>query len=444
MSQTQLEADAHAASNAVLDRVVRRGAAMTVVDSPPGAGKTWLVERMLALASTSAHRRVLCVTNTNPQARDVVRRVKQFQLPTLRHLVSSSEFDNADPAYREKDPRLLPMGPGVVVSTLKKALHSLDRLGPTAFDLVVIDEAYQASGADALAAFALSQRFALVGDPGQLDPVVTTDTAWFEASEHRVHRPAPKYLLDRGAASTADIIRLPATRRLVQDTVDFVQPSFYPTLPFASLAAGAERTLNATIDAVGNDYVDAAIAVIEAGCSIVQIVLPPAPPRFADFDAEVPAVIARIVRRLQDRGVAFHDGTLVADKDIICIDPHVASGEATRQALRGAGHSGVHVDTPERYQGLQSPIVIAKHPLTDMVGGASFGFDPGRWCVSLSRHTHACIVVARADIGDKLDGYVHSLGDAACEARDAVWNGYSAHSRIWKALAARGRNIATS
>lgn len=444
MTHAELETLALDRSNAALDRVVRQGAAMTIVDSPPGAGKTWLVERMLALASSSAMMRVLCVTNTNNQARDLVERVALFRLPFLRHLVSESQLDNADPRFRVQDARLLPAGPGVVVTTLKKALHGLDRLPANAFDLVVLDEAYQASGSDALAAFALATRFALVGDPGQLDPVVTTDTAWLEAGEHRLHKPAPRYLLDRGAAREGDIIRLPATRRLRQDTVDFVQPAFYRDLPFRSLADDASRTLQATVPAVSPDYADRAIAAIAAGASIVQIMLPPTPPRFADFDADAPGVVAHIVRRMHERGLVFSDGRAIGDGDFICIDPHVASGEAMRLALRNSGHGDVAVDTPERWQGLQSPIVIAKHPLMDMVGGASFGFDPGRWCVSLSRHTHACIVVARADIGAKLESYVHSLGDAACEAEDAIWSGYAAHSRIWNALADRGRNVAAA
>jgi hypothetical protein len=41
---------------------VIQGAPLTLVDSPPGAGKTWLVERTLSLASTQARMDVCCVT----------------------------------------------------------------------------------------------------------------------------------------------------------------------------------------------------------------------------------------------------------------------------------------------------------------------------------------------------------------------------------------------
>src|SRR4029450_11980183 len=97
MTNSQLLEESHRTSNAVLQRIVRQGAALTIVDSPPGGGKTWLVERMLALASNPGGQRVLCVANTNNQARDLVRRVSEFQLPFLRHLVSEAEQGAADP-----------------------------------------------------------------------------------------------------------------------------------------------------------------------------------------------------------------------------------------------------------------------------------------------------------------------------------------------------------
>jgi hypothetical protein len=150
------------------------------------------------------------------------------------------------------------------------------------------------------------------------------------------------------------------------------------------------------------------------------------------------------VSRFISRGVSFADGSVATEEDFACIDPHVASGEATRHALRASGYPDIGVDTPERWQGLQRPIVIAKHPLTEMLGGASFGFDPGRWCVSLSRHTHACVIVGRASIGARLNGYVHSVDDAPCEAEDTLWRGYAAHKRIWDGLEALGRNIRLS
>jgi hypothetical protein len=440
MTDANLERITYAALNAVLERVLRQGAPLTMVDSPPGAGKTWLVLRILALA-TVLRLRVICTTNTNSQARDLVRRLAAFQLPSLAHLVSEAERPNADPRISQvvTDPSNLPVSAGVTVTTLKKALHSLDRLGPSAFHIAVVDESYQASGSDLLAALALSQRFVLVGDPGQLDPVITTDTSPFETNDHRVHRPAPRYLIDIDPGRTRDIIRLPATRRLVQDTVEFVQPAFYPDLPFASLAG--ERRLRATIAAAPADFVDGVIAAIERGASIVQVILPPAPPRFVDFDPEIPQVAARIVNRFRRRGVAFSDGRLVSDGDFGCIDSNVASGESLRQSLRAVGRGAVAVDTPERWQGLQCPIVVAKHPLTEMHAGVQFSFAPGRWCVSLSRHTHACIVVARANVGERLDRYIHSVGEAACTAPDAAWRGFYAHKQVWDALASKRRNV---
>ncbi len=88
---------------------------------------------------------------------DEQERVKQFKA----YLKDKQNFRNLK--------RVFP----IIVSTL----HSVPKLGPpeTAFDLTIIDEAGQATLSVSLTALLRSERLLLVGDPNQLNPVVTID-----------------------------------------------------------------------------------------------------------------------------------------------------------------------------------------------------------------------------------------------------------------------------
>ena len=80
----------------VLDSAVIQGAPLTLVDSPPGAGKTWLVERALSLAATQARMTVCCVTPRAQRGFDLVRRLFDgFDLPRLQLLVSRDPLATA-------------------------------------------------------------------------------------------------------------------------------------------------------------------------------------------------------------------------------------------------------------------------------------------------------------------------------------------------------------
>ena len=76
------------------------------------------------------------------------------------------------------------------------------------------------------------------------------------------HISAPRALLER--YPNINVIQLPVSRRLLQDTVKLIQPAFYPELPFQGLndhndrsltvsksRSGAKAAANATPAAVG-------------------------------------------------------------------------------------------------------------------------------------------------------------------------------------------------
>ena len=75
---------------------------------------------------------------------------------------------------------------------------------------------------------------------------------------------------------------------------------------------------------------------------------------------------------------------------------HNDQKDLLRSELDNVGLADVHVDTANKLQGLTFEVVIAWHPLAGLMDVDDFHLNPGRLCVMLTRHRHACIVVGRA------------------------------------------------
>jgi hypothetical protein len=306
---------------------------------------------------------------------------------------------------------------------------------------LVADEAYQMSFAQFLPVADVAARILMVGDPGQLPPLVRARTSQYEAASTKVHWPAPKQLLH--SCPSARRFMLPATRRFPQDTVEIIQPHLYPELAFASLARTTDRRVRFGAAGMGG-LIDRALDAVAAGASIVALELPARAPTLIDFDIELANTIAAVVDRALERAPAWIGHGAIGEADIGCIDPHVASGGAIRAELRRLSRDGVFVDTPEIWQGSQAPLMVVRHPLSGSFDPSDFDLQAGRLCVTLSRHQIACIIVARANVGRVLEEYRHDCGQAISGADDECWRGYRAHRGVWDALSQRDRIIAES
>jgi len=413
---------------------------MVIVESGPGAGKTYLVECGVAAAVAAPNMRVLVVTPGVSQAYDVVNRLLDYDLRRLE-LAHAQHRTLPDFLGGRITPALgwnagLNRGPGVVVANAH-LLHSyLDALPSGSFDLTIVDEAYQLAAGDFLPIAAMAHRVLMVGDPGQLDPVNSADTTNLEAAPHKIHRSAPAYVLDRFPRTP--LYRLPVTRRLLPDTAALVQSAFYPRLPFRSVVDPASRRLRFAIPGV-LPGVDGALDAIAGGASMVAAVLPGAAPSHEEADPELSDLIAAIADRVLVRQAEWVGQRQLGEADIGCIDPHVISGGAISDGLRLRDRGNVRVETVERWQGLQVPISVVRHPLSRVGKPMPFDLEAGRWCVSLSRHQIGCIVVAREKVRDVIADYLHGCDTAAAGAEDSTWAGFEAHRRIWTALGAQGR-----
>jgi len=437
---SKIEHDADAARARVLDLVLQQRVPILIVDSPPGAGKTTLVELIAALAVLHQRLRVAIVAQRNEQVFDIVNRLATKGKPLPLQVLLAR--DESLPTRISSHPRVptatsdvkaLQPGPGIVVCTSTKLFMSMPNLAPNSFDLLICDEAYQLMAKDYLPLFDLAAHHLLIGDPGQLPPVVTVDTAYFEAKSHKVHWAAPRYLLAHHPA--IPVVSLPATQRLTADTVRFIQPSFYPNLDFASLVPDGERAISYGAIGLGGP-VDRALDLVAAGASVVGVLLPPRATGGDVVDQDVVALAADVGTRLLERGASCQGQPLFWG-DIGYIDPNVTPGDAIEAELRrrGAGVGEAKIGTPEIWQGLERPVIIARHPLSGKRRlRRDFDLTPGRFCVMMSRHRSACILVGRDGVREALDEYTPDCGARAKGAANVEWQGWQAHDFIWDEL----------
>lgn len=432
------------AADRVLDEAIERAIfgndPVVIVKSPPGAGKTFLVECAAAVAVEAPAMRIAIVTPGVSQLYDVAERLLGYRLPRLelahaKHRVLPSKLVGRIANSNGWAPGLN-IGPGIVVTNVHLLASYLSVLGPGSFDLMIVDEAYQLASSDFLPVSHLATRVLMVGDPGQLNPVTSVETANLEVGEHKIHWSAPAYVLDR--FPDTPVYGLPVTRRLLPDTARLIQSSFYPDLPFTSVVNPAERRLQFGMPGVVRG-IDDALDAIASGHSLVAVTIPGSSPPHEEADLEMARTMAQLADRVLFRQAEWVGERMLTEEDIGCIDPHVISGGAISDALRQLSRNSIRVDTVERWQGLQMPISVVRHPLSSPARPTKFDLEAGRWCVALSRHQIGCIIVARESVTDVIRDYVHTCDTVAAGARDTTWNGFQAHRTIWNELMDQGR-----
>ena len=121
-------------------------------------------------------------------------------------------------------------------------------------------------------------------------------------------------------------------------------------------------------------------------------------------DPEAARIIVELVQRLLHRGPQLRCErerrwhTLSPSRVAVGVS-HNDQKDLLRIALDEAGLDAVLVDTANKLQGLEFDVLICWHPLAGLPDTDGFHLEPGRLCVLLTRHRHACIVVGRA--GDR-------------------------------------------
>lgn len=434
-----------------------------VVDSPPGAGKTGVVERLAVQSAWGRGQRVLIATQTNAQAFDLARRLAENWKPnvclfTRKGLALPHELGELRNLWRVEDPRDFPDGPCVIVANSRKwsfARHIDDG----SFDLMIVEEAYQLRDAEFVQIAGFAKRRVLVGDPGQIDPVTSADISRWAAMPDGPHVAAPAALLRRRPTATVQM-KLPVSRRLPHDTVRVVQPAFYPDLPFSATSQPEDRLLLPGPVTIGRSSIDEMIDRAAEGATLVMGELPDRVT--GEFDSELAQRIVDLIGRLLERRTRVRDFEYKPESEReVPLTPDqigVTCGHRSQvnaiqerlgqlQSRLGSPADGapdlsrVLVETSDRFQGLERQVMIVHHPLAGRLAASDFHLDAGRLCVMLSRHRVACFIFGRDGMAERLDRQQAPAQRILGPVPDRLYEGNSRHRALLRLLAAEDRIV---
>lgn len=397
--------DPRAAAASVTERILadtlygtERG---VVVDSPPGAGKSTLVVRA-ARELVAAGETLMVVAQTNSQVDDLVDRLATADpdLPIGRLHGSDSP---PDPSLARHETVLSSSsaadlaGQKVVLATAAKWAYVKD---VPAWRHAIVDEAYQMRSDALLKVAGLFERALFVGDPGQLDPFTVVGAEQWAGLSYDPSASAVVTLLAHNPGLRQH--RLPVSWRLPASAAPLISSAFYPYTQFRSGTEPGERRLSFGAAGDGSAHDRVLDIAAETGWGLLE--LPER--RTVRTDPEAVAAVARVVRRLLDRGgvTCSEKGTAPLTPDRIAVGTaHRDQAAAVRSALAALGASGITVDTANRLQGREFDVTVVLHPLSGRPDATAFHLETGRLCVLASRHRHACIVVSRAGVAELLD-----------------------------------------
>lgn len=419
------------------------GGRICVVKAPPGSGKSHnLVQALDDLVDAPV--RIAIAAQTNNQVDDLCRQIARAFPAAEVVRFSSSGYSQPLPNNVVVIDKVenLPFGPSLVVGTVAKfAISDVT----DSYDVLFVDEAWQMTWADFLTLRDVAARYVLIGDPGQIPPVVSIDVDRWEVSPVAPHRPAPDVILDNpdlGAVTTR--LFLDSCWRLPHDSVELIR-HFYD-FHFTAEAAPGERFLRPRQALELGRATDRSIAALTDSSTVVLTHPSDTDGSVFDPDTELAEVVATLAHRLLELRCEYSaqpehvaEPQPLQPADIGIVSTHNLMNTAIESALSPEfrGRNGIRVTTPERWQGLQRPVMIAVHPLSGIAIPSSFDLETGRLCVMASRHRSACFFVTRDNVGRTLDTHLPSA-DQALGRADVVGRGHAQHTAFWKYHLDRG------
>ncbi|MER6591884.1 AAA family ATPase, partial [Micromonospora purpureochromogenes] len=267
-----------------------------VVDSPPGAGKSTLVVRAAAELAVAGEPLII-IAQTNEQVDDLIDRLAR-KAPELRiGRLSAADYR---PSNRVKEHETVKVaakvadlgGPAVIIGTAAKWATVTEGSWPWA----IVDEAYQMRSDALLRVARRFERALFVGDPGQLDPFSTVDTARWTGLTWDPMQSAVAVLLRHNP--DLPVHRLPVSWRLPASAAPVVAAAFYPFTGFRAGTGAGDRALSFTEPRPG-DALDAAVELAATtGWALHEL-----PARHTlRTDAEAASACAALALRVLRRG----------------------------------------------------------------------------------------------------------------------------------------------
>jgi hypothetical protein len=412
-----------------------------VVTAPAGAGKSHLIATAVERARARGLR-VVVAAPTNDQAFGLVATIaRRYCRGGAGRTVT---FVPANDKTLPDEVRVLPgvqelkasdaAGEDLIVGTLDKLGDAFGRGSLGRFDVLLIDESYQADSAKYFAVAGLADIHFLVGDGGQISPFSTIDDPyrWRGLPEDPLQTAVGVLLRNHPATP---VHGLPISRRLDSRAV-YVARLFYPALCFSAAVLPGVRELRLG-GATPNGELDGAIETA-AYEGWAHVELPHAP--VLPADPETVNLIASLVQQLferQPRVRCERQPRLAALKpsQVAVGVSHNDQKDFLRVALAARGLGGVVVETANKLQGLEFEVVFVWHPLAGLPEPDGFHLDPGRLCVLLTRHRQACVVVGRCGDRDLLEDEVPPPTPAYLGFDpDPVLDGWEVHRQVFDAL----------
>lgn len=428
------------AAAAIRDLSSQRGTeAAVAVKAPAGAGKSYFVGTTVGSLRTSGARLAVSAP-TNEQVFSLVRMLAaRYPREVITAVLASGRELPAWARARNvvHVPASQASGADIVIATMDKLADAYGRGDLGTFDVLLMDEAFQADARRYYGVAAIAPTHLLVGDSGQLDPFSTMDhpDRWRGLAEDPLQTAVGVLL--RNHPSTATHL-FPISRRLDGRAVP-VARAFYPGHEFSAAVLNGVRELRllpAVSDTRAMRVIDATLEWA-ADTGWAHLELPDA--AVLSADPETIETIASLVRRLLQRAPTFRAEDQPEFRDLRPADiavgvSHNDQKDFLRAALDAAGLREVVVDTANKLQGLQYEVVVAWHPLAGLPEPDGFHLDPGRLCVLLTRHRQACIVVGRASDRLLVDGLPPATPAYLGWDPDPVLDGWAAHQGVFSAL----------
>ena len=337
-----------------------------VVDSPPGAGKTTLIVEVIETLLRRSDFTIVIATPTKRGGADLAERLvaeigTEKDKPAV--VLSIKGIDRPEGTYADKPTT---RDRHVVIRTVSSCTYSAPNC-----DVMVFDEAYQSTYADVMAAADAADQVIMVGDPGQIGPVVTQDTSAWQAMKSAPHTRAPEVFAARDDALT---LQLGATYRLGQATVDAIAPLY--GFPFDSARPDRHLTRRdgTVLPELDSVQIEPAASIGDLGTlrTIADLAVSMVGTNVNYTDADGNAVSERVTER-----------------DVAVVVSRSAQASGIQAILRSLAYEGITVGTADKMQGGQWHAVVAVDPLVGQSTVGPHQVNKGRLCVMASRHqTH--------------------------------------------------------